>query len=181
MRLPRIRFTIGRLMVLVLLASVVSWGLFFVPPRLIKQSVFEQQAEASYKQARLVREVAEYADKEYEQGLYLWDMAKPHGQIALTQSDVRRAIDRLDRFDRDAFLRLLRRVDPIRPPGSGLGKTEEAEQARALLDLLDQYQREKQIEPLKRDVETAKAAELAKLQALEIERARRWRWAFLGF
>ena len=54
MRLPRIRFTIGLLMVVVLLASVASWGLLFVRPRLINQSISERQAEASYKQAALV-------------------------------------------------------------------------------------------------------------------------------
>jgi HlyD family secretion protein len=95
MRMPRIRFTIGRLMVVILAAGVVSWGLFIVRPRLINQYIARQQAEAGYKQAKLVREVAEYAFKEYSEGIYKQDKATYEGQIALAKSDLERAADRL--------------------------------------------------------------------------------------
>jgi HlyD family secretion protein len=62
---------------------------------LINQRITTQQAEASFKQSKLVREVAEYAVKEYKQGLYLQELATYKGQIALAKSDRERAIDRL--------------------------------------------------------------------------------------
>jgi HlyD family secretion protein len=184
MRLPRIRFTIGWLILAVVLAALASWGLFIVRPRIALTTIILDQADVNYKQAKLVREVAEYALKEYKQGLYLQDKAKYDGQVDLTRSDVKRAIDRLSWLDRDAFLQQLRRVDPLRPPGAGLGRKEEAEQARALLELLEQYQRQDQRKmqiELKQDIEKAKADETTKLQTLQIERSRHWRWAILGF
>ncbi len=62
---------------------------------LINQKITTQQAEASYKQAKLVREVAEYAVKEYVEGIYLQEKATDKGQIKLAESDRERAIDRL--------------------------------------------------------------------------------------
>src|SRR4051812_47526352 len=58
-----------------------------------KQVTVTQQAEANYKQAKLVREVAEYALKEYIQGLYLQARARTDGAITLksaaeSQSDM---------------------------------------------------------------------------------------------
>jgi HlyD family secretion protein len=180
-RLPRIRFTIGRLMVVVLVASLVSWGVFIVRPRINDQDILVQQAGARYKQAKLVREVAEYAVKEYEQGLYLQEFATYKSQIAISKSDRERAIDRL-KWSTEMKKKGL--VQPFLNNAYQLTKEQadfDLEQAQTQLKVLEEFTKEKQIKSLKRDVETARAVELDTLQAYQIERSRQWRWAILGF
>ena len=64
--------------------------------QLTNQKIATQGAEASYQNARLTREVAEIAVKEYEEGIYLQDKATIQGEIKLAESDLARAADRVD-------------------------------------------------------------------------------------
>jgi hypothetical protein len=158
----------------VLVASVASWGFLFVRPRLISQSINEREALASYKQSLLVRLVAEYAVKEYTEGIYTQDEATFQAQIDLARADMKRAMARLvssrtmerggDGFD---FARQQTEFD--------------LEQALTQLSVLENYTKEKQIKSLNRDVEQAKADEMTKLASLRLEQSRKWRWAILGF
>jgi HlyD family secretion protein len=179
-RLPRIRYTIGRLMIVVFLASLISWSVFVVRPRIIDQHIVAQQAEASYKQAKLVREVAEFALKEYVEGIYKQDKATYEGQIALAKSDQQRAIDRLKW---STEMRKKGKLSITSNIADELTKQQadfDLEQAQTQLVVLEKYTKEKQIKMLKSDVERAKADELAKLGSYQRERYRRW-WTLLGF
>ena len=99
------------------------------------QKISTQQAEASFKQAFLTREVAEYAVKEYVEGVFKQDKATIEGQIALAKSDLERAIDRVEWSDKvkQAGLRLDSRPEHRRPPLQGpvdLRARAEPDQAR---------------------------------------------------
>ena len=86
------------------------------------QKISTQQAEASFKQAYLTREVAEYAVKEYVEGVFKQDKATIDGQIALAKSDLERAIDRVDWSTGQAPGLRLDRREHRRPPRQGPGQ-----------------------------------------------------------
>jgi len=67
---------------------------------LTNQKVTIQQAEAAYKQALLVREVAEYAVKEYQEGVFKNDHAALAGEIEEARSTIAGADARLERTRR---------------------------------------------------------------------------------
>ena len=171
MRMPRARFTIGRLMVGVLVIGLALWGVIL--PR-IKPSIPEQQAQASYQQAKLTREVAELAVKEYEQGIYLQDLATIQGQVALAMSDQERAVDRLEWSKKMVFKGRLSEATNIADQLAKQQADFSLEQAQTQLKVLKEYTKEKQMKSLRSDVEKAKADELSKLQTYQMERDKRW-------
>jgi len=63
---------------------------------LTNQKIATQGAEASFQNAKLTREVAEIAVKEYEEGIFLQDKATCEGEIKLAESDLARSSDRVD-------------------------------------------------------------------------------------
>ncbi len=139
---------------------------------LINQRITTQQAEASYKQARLVREVAEYAVKEYVEGIYKQDLATYKGQIALAAADQKRAIDRLTW---SSEMKIKGYVSLATNLADQLTKQQadfDLEQAMTQLDVLEKYTKEKQIKSLSSDVEKAKADELSKQSSLTLEQTK---------
>jgi hypothetical protein len=163
MRPPRIRFTIGRLMVVVLLASFAWWGLFVVRPRYRDIVLQKQMAESRHKQAILMREVAEFALQEYSQGIKSEPVAS--GSQASARDN---PLGYGGAYSRTAELR----------PSDLIPDAEES--ARAEREALNRYSNEKQRKMLISDIEKARADELAKFAELNKERARRW-WSVLGF
>jgi len=99
MRLPRVRFTIGRLMIAVLVPSLTIWVVM-----IYLQASRTRRAESAYKQAVLTREVAESAFIEYVEGASRQKKATIEGQIALARSDLERAIDRVKWSDQQKKL-----------------------------------------------------------------------------
>jgi HlyD family secretion protein len=184
MRMPRLRFTIGRLMLVVVVAGLASWSVH-VYRKLQIPTASELQAQASYKQALLVREVAEYAVKEYKEGIDLQDKATSKGQVEISHSDWERAIERLEgspRMLNEGQLSPRTRDAFLRTPTFSREQAQFAlEQAKTQPPVLEEYTKEKQIKSLKSDVEEARADEQAKLEAYCIERAKRWRWGIMGF
>ena len=139
---------------------------------LTNQKITTQQAEASYKQAKLVREVAEYAVKEYMEGIYKQDLATYKGQIALAQSDQERAIDRL-KWSTD--MKKKGYVSIATNMADELTKQQadfDLEQATTQLKVLQDYTYQKQVKSLKSDVEKATADELSKQSSWELERTK---------
>ncbi len=139
---------------------------------LINQKITTQQADASYKQAKLVREVAEYAVKEYIQGIYLQDKATYQGQIKLAESDRERAIDRLQwstlMFAKGYVSKATNIADQLTKQQADF----DLEQAQMQLDVLEKYTKDKQIKSLSSDVEKAKADELSKQSSLTLEQTK---------
>ena len=139
---------------------------------LINQRITTQQAEASYKQAKLVREVAEYAVKEYMEGIYKQDKATYKGQIALAKSDLERAIDRLKW---SSEMKVKGYVSISTNLADELTKQQamfDLEQAETQLKVLEDYTYQKQVKSLNSDVEKAKADELSKQSSWELERTK---------
>ena len=175
MRIPRVRLTIGRLMVVVPLAGLALWALL----QWLTPTIAERQALATYQQAKLVREVAEYTVKGYEQGIYLLDKATYQGQIVLARSDKERAIDRLkwstEMFAKGRLSKAANIADQLTTQRAAF----DLEQAETQLKVLEAYTKEKQMKSLRSDVEKARAVEKAKLAAYQLERARRL--SMIGF
>ena len=139
---------------------------------LVNQKITTQQAEASYKQARLVREVAEYAVKEYVEGIYKQDKATYQGQIALAKADQERAIDRL-KWSSDMLIKgYVSKATNIADVLTKQQADFDLEQAQTQLEVLEKYTKEKQIKSLNSDVEKARADELSKQSSLELERSK---------
>ena len=139
---------------------------------LINQKITTQQADASFKQAKLVREVAEYAVKEYVLGIYLQDKATYQGQIALAKSDQERAIDRLmwsTKMRAKGYVSIATNIaDQLTKQQADF----DLEQAMMQLKVLEEYTREKQEKSLNSDVEKAKADELSKQSSLNLEQTK---------
>jgi HlyD family secretion protein len=170
MRWPRVRFTIGRLMVAVLVAGLAFWGLLTILP----QHMDERQAEASYKQAKLIREVAEYALKEYTVGLYMQDKAIYESGIAISKSDQARALDRVKWSN---AMRAKGKISVATNIADQLTKQQadfDLEQAQTQLKVLEGYTKDKQAKSLQSDIVKARADEQAKLATYRMARVRRW-------
>jgi HlyD family secretion protein len=139
---------------------------------LTNQKITTQQAEASFKQAKLVREVAEYAVREYVEGVYKQDLATYKGQIALARSDLERAVDRLkwsSEMKKKGYVSIATNLaDELTKQQADF----DLEQAETQLTVLEKYTKEKQIKSLSSDVEKAKADELSKQSSYELERTK---------
>src|SRR5262249_421413 len=117
MRRPRPRFTIRWLMVAVLVAALGSAYLAHLARQrrmraLNNQEIPVRGAEDAYMNARLTREVAEIAVKEYKEGIFQQELATVEGEIALAKSDMKRAEDELEwanRIERKGYAFLITR------------------------------------------------------------------------
>jgi HlyD family secretion protein len=156
---------------------------------LTNQKITAQQAEANYKQALLTREVAEYAIKEYREGLYKQDQQILKAEVARAQADIERARARLDRARR-----ALEKLEEQGGPGAA--KTPADVVAELLIgEILDDARRDndreivspeqarsrrqaeklaraKMVRDLEADIEKARADELAKLATWELEKSK---------
>jgi HlyD family secretion protein len=175
MRWPSLRFTIARLMILVLIVGLSIWGVREVKNRL-NPSIAEEQAQANYRQARLIREVAEHSLKAYENGIYPQDLATYHGQIKLAESDRERAIDRL-KWTTDMMKKgLVSRATNIAVQLTKQKADFDLERAKMQLEVLEKYTRQKQLRSLTSDIEKARVDERSKFESWRIERSRRLWW-----
>ena len=155
--------------------------------RLVNQRVAAQQAEAAYKQALLVREVAEYAVKEYTEGIFKQDEATAQGAIEESRSALGRAENRLERTRRARdrivataverptaadFLARLELEDRLEDAEVAVAREKKAlAAATSRAEVLLTSTREKQIKSLTGDVEKARVDEVSKREAWEREKA----------
>ena len=162
-----------------------------VRDRLVNQRITAQQAEASFKQARLVREVSESAVKEYQQGTLLTERATLQGKAGLARSGIDEARARLKRA-KQARKRvdeaLGRRVGPetasdvladlalddrIEAADLDLKKGQaELDLAQAEQAVLEKYTVEKTTKQLASQVERARADEMNRQAGLELEKSK---------
>ncbi len=138
--------------------------------QLTNQKITTQQAEASYKQSLLTREVAEYAVKEYTEGVFKQDFETAQGEIALAESDLTRARDRLEWSTKMEKKGYVSKATSIADQLSFDRAKFELEQAQTQLDVLLKYTKDKQIKSLNSDVEKARADELSKQSSWELEK-----------
>ena len=134
------------------------------------QKITTEQGKASFNQAKLTREVAETAVIEYEQGVFLQDLEGIKGEIALADSDTKRAEDRLiwsERMEKKGYVSL----SQVMGDRSNLQRAKfNYEQATTKLKVLEKYTKEKTLKEFRADVEKARSDELAKKSTWELEK-----------
>jgi len=137
--------------------------------QLTSQMITTKGADASYANAKLTREVAEIAVVEYVEGVFKQDFQTAKGEIALAESNRKRAEDRVEW---SAGMLKKGYVSP------GQNKSEELslqqakfneEQAQTKKDVLEKYTKEKTIKELKSEVEKTRSDELAKQATWQLE------------
>jgi hypothetical protein len=154
--------------------------------QLTNQQISERSVSAGFENAKLTREVAEIAVKEYEVGIYPQDSLRAEGEVTLAESEVARANDLVPEFkNRLAALKSASHgsvqdlyheyqcQDKLNSALQRLPKARLAlEAARTKFDQLQKYTRAKVVTELKAEVEKARADELDKQAAWEAEKAK---------
>lgn len=134
------------------------------------QKITTAQAEASFLQAQLTRQVAETAVVEYEQGTFKQTYETNQGNIAMAQAELKRAEDR---FEWTAKMREKGYVSEAQKTSDkfNLDKAKfSLEQAQTAMSVLEKYTKDKTLKELRAEVEKAKSDELAKKATLELEK-----------
>ncbi len=136
---------------------------------LVNQTITTESAKANYSNAILTREVAEIAVKEYEEGIFVQDLANVDGEIKLAESDLSRALDRVDwarrMFDKGYVSEATKVTEELALQRAKFTK----EQSQTKRHVLVTYTKGKTIKTLKSDVEKARSDELAKKATWELE------------
>ena len=140
--------------------------------QLTNQQIATQSAEASYQNAKLTREVAEIAVREYEEGLYKQDLATSLGEITLAKADLSRADDRLNWAIRMYEKGYVSKASKVSEELNYQKANFALEQAESKLNVLENYTKAKTIKELRSDVEKAKSDELAKEQTFQLEKTK---------
>jgi ribosomal protein S20 len=99
MRLPRPRFTLMFLMILVVIASLAMTGVV-VLIEVNRRIAALQVATAEYENAKLTRQVAMIAAVEYTEGIYKQDLQTVNDELTLAKSDLERKLNPRDSDDR---------------------------------------------------------------------------------
>lgn len=134
------------------------------------QRITTAQADASFQQAKLTREVAEVAVTEYEQGTLKQEIETIQGDIALAKADLKRAEDRYAWTVKMAEKGYVSEASKV-SDGFSLEKAKfTLEQAQTRLDVLQKFTKDKTIKELKAEVEKAHSDELAKAATLSLEK-----------
>jgi HlyD family secretion protein len=133
------------------------------------QQITTKQAEASYAQAKLTREVAEVAVKEYEEGTYKQQFETVMGDIALAEAELSRADDRLKWTTQMVEKKYVSSAQQVSDELALKKAKFTLEQHNTSKKVLELYTREKTTKELKAEVEKARSDELAKKATFELE------------
>ncbi len=136
---------------------------------LTNQQITTKSADANFRNATLTREVAEIAVREYVEGIYKQDLATVEGEIKLAESELSRALDRVDWAQRmfvKGYVSMAQKVSE----DLALKKARfSLEQAQSKKKVLVDYTRDKTIKELQSEVEKAGSDELAKKATWSLE------------
>jgi len=136
------------------------------------QQIASRKAEAEYNNAKLTREIAEIAQREYEEGIFFQDLATIDGEIKLAKSDLSRSEDRLD-WARRMFVKGYIPLVTKNSEELTLRRAKFAlEQAQIKRKVLVDFTKSKTLKELKSEIEKARSNELAKKAAWEREKAK---------
>jgi len=140
--------------------------------QLINQRITTKSAEANFLNAKLTREVAEIAVKEYVEGVFVQDEATAKGEIKLAESDLTRSEDRLEWARRMFEKQYVSKAQLITEELNFKKAQFAKEQAESKLDVLLKYTKEKTIKELESEVKKAHSDELAKQATWELEKSK---------
>jgi RND family efflux transporter MFP subunit len=156
---------------------------------LVNQRITTKSAEANYLNARLAREVAEIALKEYVDGIYPQDLQTVANAIAGSEATIRKIESRLSRT-REASHRLKEALaskakaqadivaevdlqDRIEEAELSLDRERRAlEQAQGRRDVLMNFTRAKATKELEGEIQKARSQELVKESTWELEKSK---------
>jgi multidrug resistance efflux pump len=139
---------------------------------LINQEIATSSAEAAYQNARLTREVAEIAVKEYTEGILNQDLKTVEGEISAAKADRQRAKDRLE-WAKKMMAKGYVSGSLLTSEKLALKKAILAlEQMDTRMTVLEKYTAPKTIQELKSEVEKVRSDELAKELTWRLESAR---------
>ncbi len=140
--------------------------------QLVNQKITTKSAEANFLNAKLTREVAEIAVKEYKEGVYVQELNSYESDIKLAESELLRSSDRLDwarrMFDKGYVSMATKTSEELNYKKAQLT----LEQAQQKKSVLVNYTREKTIKELESDVKKASSDELAKQATWELEKGK---------
>ena len=139
---------------------------------LVNQRITTQGAESSYLNAKLTRQVAEIAVNEYREGIYKQEMQTALGEIALAESDLKRAEDRLEWSDKMLQKKYISTAANIADKLSLQKSRFSLEQSQTKLKVLKEYTYSKTIKELESEVKKTLSDELAKKATWELEKAK---------
>ncbi|MDR3636216.1 MAG: HlyD family efflux transporter periplasmic adaptor subunit [Isosphaeraceae bacterium] len=140
--------------------------------QLINQEIATRGAEAAHLNAKLTRQVAEIAVTEYTDGIYLQDKESIQGEIALAQSDMERAVDRVQWSDRMLLKGYNSKAQNLSDHSALENSKFKLEQAQTKLNVLEKFTHDKTVTELKSEVEKARSDELAKEQTWQLEQTK---------
>jgi hypothetical protein len=136
------------------------------------QQIVARKAEAAYHKARLEREIAEIRVLEYEEVTLPEDLAGARAEVALAESELSRATDRVawaNRMFAKGFVGQAQRVSEE----LAMKKAQFAlEQARTKKLVLAKLAKERNTKELQSEVEKARSEELAAKSTWELEKSR---------
>ncbi len=150
------------------------------------QRIKVQGAEATYQNAKLTREIAEIAVKEYMEGIYVQDLATVEAEVRLAEEDIKETSQDLEKC-RDTFERIKKistgsMYDTMsvvqfesRLKSAELSKRKaevQLEQSRSKLLVLREYKKGARTKELQANVEQARSDELQKEEILQIQKAK---------
>jgi RND family efflux transporter MFP subunit len=140
--------------------------------QLVNQRITTKSAEANFLNARLTREVAEIAVREYKEGVFVQDKQTVDGEIKLAESDRVRAEDRLDWADRMFKKGYVSKATLVSEQLNFEKAKYTLEQAQSKKNVLLKYTYEKTVKELESDVKKAHSDELAKQATHELEKSK---------
>jgi hypothetical protein len=133
------------------------------------QQLATRKAKVAYQIAKLTRELAEIAVEEYAMGQHDLELAKVEEEIVLARSELSRAEDRLDWSNQMLKKGYVSKAQNVADAAALTRKKLALEISQSKKKVLEKYTGPKNIMELKREVEKARADELAKEGALESE------------
>ena len=140
--------------------------------QLTNQEITTRGADAAYQNARLTREVAEIAVREYVEGIFKQDWETVLGEIALNDSERKRAEDRLDWSNRMFGKGYLSKVQNIADKLALEQANFKFEQSQTKKKVLEDYTKDKTIKELKSEVEKCISDQLAKQATWDLEKTK---------
>jgi multidrug efflux pump subunit AcrA (membrane-fusion protein) len=138
--------------------------------QLTNQVIATKGAEAAYLNAKLTREVAEIAVIEYVEGIFKQDEQTVRGEIALADSNLKRAQDRLEWSNRMMDKKYLSVAQNMSDRLALDQSKFNFEQSLTKKKVLMEYTKDKTVKELKAEVEKARSDELAKEQTWQLEK-----------
>jgi hypothetical protein len=140
--------------------------------QLTNQEIGINSAEASFQNAKLTREVAEFAVIEYVEGIFKQQLAKAVGEVAISEANAKRADDRVEWTRRMVEKGYVSSGQLTREKLAAQKTKFVHEQAQTRKNVLEKFTKEKTVKELKSLVEKAQSDETAMGRVWELELAK---------